>query len=90
MKSAGVASSETLMTFTGLIPKMELARDKSLSEPQAITMHLISSYSIWRSFDSEKQQALNGIGCGLDWGWWRRQILNREWQQYTGPQMISH
>lgn len=35
MKSAGAASSETLMTFTGVKPNVELARDKSLSEPQS-------------------------------------------------------
>lgn len=35
MKSAGGASSETLMTFTGLIPNVECQEQMSFSEPQS-------------------------------------------------------
>lgn len=84
MKSAGAASSETLMAFTRLVPNVDLARDNSLSEPQgnhhALNFILFCMALIWG------QEALNVIGCGLAWGWPRGQILRAEGAAVYRPQ----
>lgn len=84
MKSAGAASSETLMAFTRLVPNVDLARDNSLSEPQGNhTMHLISSYSVWHSFEDKKLWmwlAVVWLGDGQG-----GKYLGQRGQQYTGP-----